>query len=241
MTSRISLSALAALLMMISVVPFAPASADHGDGHLDRTITVSGAGESFAPPDTASVSTGVVTEASDAKTAVRLNSSSVKSLFAALTRIGIGEADMQTSAFNVTPVYGRPQAGALPKIDGYRATNTVSVRVRDLSMLGRLLDSLIEAGANQMNSVHFYISDSEKHLDAARQRAVTDARRKAEIYASAAGAQLGRVIAISEGTVSAPSPVLLRSVMRAATQESVPVASGEQSVRVRITATYEIK
>ena len=223
-----------AFLAALAVTPV------RADDRADRTITVSGAGEAAAPPDTASVSVGVVTEAAEAGTAVSENNARVKTLFEAVRDAGISERDMQTQSFNVSPRYGRPQPGGTPRIEGYRAANTVSVRIRDLNRLGPVLDAMIRAGANQMNGVRFFIDKEDDLLDEARRRAVSDARRKAEIYAGSAGVKLGKVLAIREGVAASPEPVL-RTLARASSAESVPVARGEQTLRVTVTITYGLE
>ncbi len=227
-------------LTVLAVMTALVATPALADDHADRTITVSGTGEAAAPPDTASISVGVVTEASEAGAAVTENNAKVETLLKAVRDAGIAERDMQTQSFNVSPRYGRPQPGGTPRIDGYRAANTVAVRVRDLDALGRILDAMIRAGANQMNGVRFFIDKEEELLDEARRRAVADARRKAEIYTRSAGVKLGKVIAIREGAVASPGP-LLRTLARASSAESVPVARGEQTLHVTVTVTYGLE
>jgi uncharacterized protein YggE len=224
---------------VLAALAAAPALAADSDSRLERTVSVSGTGEVTAIPDTASVSVGVVTEDSEAGKAVHQNNQQVEELLKAIRRAGIGNQDIQTQSFSVSPRYGRPQPNGSPRIEGYRAANTVSVQVRNLKNLGKLLDTMIESGANQMNGVRFFVDQTEKLLDEARRRAVADARRKAQLYAGAADVRLGRVIEISEGAIAAPGPVL-RTLSRASA-ESVPIAQGEQTLRVSVSVTYALE
>jgi uncharacterized protein YggE len=128
---------------VLAALAAAPALAADSDSRLERTVSVSGTGEVTAIPDTASVSVGVVTEDSEAGKAVHQNNQQVEELLKAIRRAGIGNQDIQTQSFSVSPRYGRPQPNGSPRIEGYRAANTVSVRVRNLKNLGKLLGTMI--------------------------------------------------------------------------------------------------
>ena len=231
---------LAVIATFILVAAATAGSARADDDAPPRTITLTGQGEVSARPDTASVAAGVVTEAADARSAVRHNTAAVTGLFKALRDFGVAPRDMQTRGYTVSPSYTRPQPGQPPAIQGYRVSNTIAVRVRDLSKLGDLLDRMVSAGANQMNGVRFYIEDSEKLTDRARIAAVKDARRKAGLYAEAAGVHVGHVISIRETGAERPRPIL-RAMVQAAPANGVPVAAGEETVRVSVSVTYAIE
>lgn len=224
----------AAILITMATGP--ARAADH---QPVRTLSLTGTGESSSPPDTATVSAGVVTEAPDAKSAVQRNSETVGSLFRSLKDMGIADRDMQTRSFNISPVYTRPPRGEQAQISGYRVSNSVTVRVRDLSELGTVLDRLVKAGANQMNGVSFYIDRPADLMDEARRRAVADVRRKADVYAEAAGIRIKGILSISEGGGRPPQPML--RTMAAESAENVPVAAGEQTISASVTITYEIE
>ena len=225
---------------LILAAPFASARADDHDDRSRRTISVSGSGEVSMRPDTANITAGVLTEGEDAKAALRANSETVAKIFAALKDAGIEGRDMQTSNFGISPRYDRPDRNQPPRLTGYRVSNQVSVRVRDLESLGVLLDALAVAGANQMNGIRFYVEDSTQQTDEARRRAVADARRKAELYAVAAGAELGGVLSISESGGRPPQPVF-RAMAVAEDAKSVPVAPGEQTISASVSITYRLK
>lgn len=205
-----------------------------------RHVTVSAEGRVSARPDMARISTGVVSEADTASAALRANSATMEKLLSSLKAAGIAAADIQTSQFNVSPRYVHDRDGRKPpRIEGYSVTNEVHLAVRDLARLGELLDKLVELGANQIGGLSFDVAGSEALKDEARKLAISNARRRAEIYATAAGATVGDVIAISEETphIQPMRPMLARAAMA----ESVPIAEGSQEIEARVTVTWELK
>ena len=111
---------------------------------------------------------------------------------------GIPARGHQTTTLNVEP--RTPSQGGRPAtINGYRVVNQVRLTVRDVKRLGDILDQAIALGANQINSIGFDVSNAEVLRDQARKQAMENARRRAELYAQAAGAQLGPVLQIAEG------------------------------------------
>ncbi len=166
---------------------------------MERTITVSATGTSTAVPDSARIETGVLAEAATAREALSANNAAMAKLIDGLKANGIEPKDIQTSNFNLNPRYTNPADGQPPVIDGYQAVNQVQVHVRDLDKIGDVLDKLVTLGANQMNGITFEVSAAETLRDAARKDAIANARRRAELYAAAAGAKVGKVMAINEG------------------------------------------
>jgi hypothetical protein len=157
----------------------------------------------------------------------------------ALKGAGIAEKDYQTSRLSLQPQYAPNRSGPSPVV-GYRASNRVTVRVRDVARLAGVIDVLVSAGANDIGGINFMVSNASKLLDEARERAVADARRKAEIYARAAGVTLGAPLSISEE--GAPGPVLYRAkVASAGMAVSAPVAQGEETLQVNVSVSWAIK
>lgn len=232
----------AAGILFLALAPAATATADDHERPF-RTISLSGTGEVQARPDTARVNAGVVTEGADARTALAANTAAMQALFKSLKDMGIADRDMQTRNFNISPryaPYNRTQPNRENRIIGYRVTNSVGVRVRNLDALGGLLDRLAQAGANQINGISFYVDKADNLMDEARRRAIADARRKAELYATEAGAELKRILTISEGGAVSPRPVF-RAMAVADSKESVPVARGEQTISASVSVTYELE
>ena len=209
-----------------------------------RTITITGEGEVTAAPDIAYVETGVVTEGKTAAEALAANTAAMEQVFAGLGEAGIEKKDMQTSQFSVYPVYeqvkpedDRPHT---PKIGGYRVQNQLTVKVRDLTALGGILDKVVTLGSNQLSGIRFSIDEPETLLDEAREDAVKNALRKAKLYAGAAGVSLGEIMSISESGYSMPQPYYAKDMMMRAEASSVPMAPGEQTLSANVTLVIKI-
>ncbi len=228
-----------ALLAALVFGAAAPAQAQQPPPPLPPArIIVTGEGNVSVAPDYAEITSGVTTRAKTAKEATDANSQQMAALNAALRNAGIAPNDIQTVRFSVSPVYGTPQPSSPPKLVGYSVSNQVEVKVRQITKVGEILDALIAAGATDAGSVQFLHADASKALDQARQAAVADARRKAEIYAQSSGLKLGGVAWITEEPAYAPpSPMSLRTF---AASPPVPIAPGEDTLRVRITVGFEV-
>jgi uncharacterized protein len=156
----------------------------------------------------------------------------------ALKGAGIDEKDYQTSRLSLQPQYAPNRSGPSP-VAGYRASNRVTVKLRDVTKVASIIDVLVGAGANELGGINFVVSQASKLLDDAREKAVADARRKAEIYAKAAGVTLGEPLNISEEGGSGP-PVF-RSKMAAPMAAGAPVAQGEETLSVSVSVSWAIK
>ena len=202
-------------------------------------ITVTGEGRVAAVPDMATVTLGVSAQAETARAAMDQTSAGVAALLAQLADSGIEERDIQTSGLSLGPVWDHSRSGGEPPtITGFSAANTVTVRVRALDGLGRLLDGALAGGVNTLHGVSFGLQEPEPRLDEARAEAVADAWRKAELLAGAAEVSLGPILSIAEDTgMAGPAPMFR---MEAAMAEAVPVAAGETTVTARVTIVWEI-
>lgn len=206
---------------------------------LERTVTVSAAGQARAEPDIARISAGVAVEASTAREALTANSAAMARIIAGLKDNGIDAKDIQTSSFSIDPRYNNPLEGQTAVITGYRVSNQVEVTARDLQRLGEVMDSLVVLGANQMHGLTFDVSKAETLKDDARKDAIANALRRAKLYANAAGAEVGEVIAIAEEAAQfQPVAVPMQRAMKA---ESVPIESGSQTLEARVTVTWALK
>jgi uncharacterized protein YggE len=130
-------------------------------------------------------------------------------------------------------------SGSEPKLSGYSVSNQVNVTIREIGKVGDVLDRVVAAGATDAGNVSFLVSDASKALDQAREAAIADARRKAEVYARAAGVTLGRVVSIEEESGSS-SPVPMRALALPAPSMQMPIAPGENTLRARVTVGFEI-
>jgi len=203
------------------------------------SITVVGSATASGRPDTAEVSAGVVTQATTAAQALAQNSAAMQNVLKVATDLGIADKDIQTTGINISPqrAQARPGAQQPGTIVGYEVSNQVRVKVRDLAVLGRLLDALVGQGANALGGIAFSIADPSPLLQQARSRAVADALQKAQVYAAAAGVKVGRVIFIRDASPGMPRPLSARVMASAA----VPVAPGEQELEVSVSVTYAIE
>jgi uncharacterized protein len=245
--SLIVLAACAAALVLGA--PQAEAGADEDDD--PPTVSVTGTGKISAAPDIAEISVGVLTHGSTARQALAANSEAMAALLETIKQHGVAAKDVQTTQFQVMPQYSQPRPGApvagdnaefVPHVVGYRVINSVEVTARDISRLGALLDSVVQAGANQMYGISFRIDHPEKLLDEARKRAMADAKHKAELLAGEAGVVLGPPRRIEESGGTFPQPrMMYQAGARMAAAAPVPVAAGEQELSVSVHVIYEIK
>ncbi len=202
----------------------------------EKMVTVTGEATVSVAPDTAVIRIGVTTLGDNARQASETNAKQMTAVLAAIERSGIPDRDVQTSLLSVQPKYD-PNKGGTARLTGFQVTNRVTVKIRDVDALPAILDRAIGAGANEMSGIEFVVSEHSKMLDQARSEAIADARRKAELYAQAAGAKIGSVVSISEEGVT-PGPRPVRQAMRAG---AVPVAPGEQELRAVVTVSYSLE
>lgn len=206
-----------------------------------RTISVGGSGRAFLPPEIATISIGVRTEDSDAAQAVEDSNSQVVTLKEALLAMGVEERDIQTTSFNIYPNQQFDETGR-PVSTTYVVENTVTVTVRDLDMLGELLGTAVEAGANQIYGIQFDAEDRSEALSQARRAAVEDARAKAEELAAAAGVSLGELQSISEIS-GIPVPYFdgRGGVAAEAAVSAVPISPGQLTITVDVSLVFAIE
>jgi uncharacterized protein len=200
-------------------------------------ITVSGEATVSVAPDLAQVEAGVTSDAKTAREASEANNAAMGKLLLALKAAGIDAKDIQTSRLSLQP-QSAPNRSTNTVV-GYRASNQVTVRLRDVTKVASTIDLLVGAGANDIGGINFMVSQASKLLDDAREQAVADARRKAEIYAKAAGVTLGAPLNISEE--GSPGPVFRGKMMAAAPMAATPVAQGEQTLSVTVGVSWAIK
>lgn len=203
------------------------------------TITVNGEATISVPPDVAQIDSGVTTEAKTAREASDANNKAMGGVLQALKNAGIAEKDIQTSRLSLSPQSAASRNANAPfQIVGYRASNRVTVTIRDITKVADTIDVLVGAGANEISGISFMVSKASKLLDEARVEAIGDARRKADIYARAADVSIGAPLSISEETT--PGPIPYRK-LAAGVSAAAPVAQGEETLRVTISVSYELK
>jgi len=212
----------------------APARADD----FPSAISVSGEATVSVTPDLAQIDAGVANDAKTAKEASDANNAAMGKVLLALKGTGIAEKDYQTSRLSLQPQYGQNKSTGASPVIGFRASNRVTVKIRDVTKVAGIIDTLVGAGANDIGNISFEVTQASKLLDDAREQAVADARRKAEIYAKATGVTLGAPLSVSEG--GAPVPLFKA---RMATPQMAPaaVAPGEETLSVTVNVSWAIK
>ena len=230
--------------VMAAAAMAAPAIADAQGTHAEISGTrldVTARGDVRRVPDVAVISAGVVTNAADAAGAMRDNAGRMGRVLAALKKAGVADKDVSTSSVSLSPQY-RYVENEAPAIIGYQASNQVTVRFRDIAKSGTILDALVKEGANQINGPTLMIDKPEAAQDEARVAAIKAARARADLYASALGMKVKRVVSISEseGYSGGPVPVMAMRQMDsvAAKTEIMP---GEQSIGVNVSVVFELQ
>lgn len=207
------------------------------DGTL---LNVSASAEASRVPDVATLSAGVVTEAADGNTAMRQNAQQMDKVLAAVKAAGIAERDVQTSGINLSPRY-RYAENETPKITGYQASNTVSLKVRDIGALGKVLDALAAQGANQINGPSFQIDEPGPVEDEARLEALKKAQQRADKYARSLGLKVRRIVSISESGGGFRPMMMARSMSASMSADvATPVSPGETTVSVNLEVVFEL-
>jgi uncharacterized protein YggE len=228
------------LIALAAASPVAPCLAQPSQAELPPAISVSGEASVSVPPDLAMIDAGVASDAKTAHDAAEANNAAMSKVLQALKNAGVEDKDYQTSRLSLQPQYapGRPGQST---VTGYRASNRITIKLRDVGKVAGVIDTLVGAGANDVGNIYFTVAEPSKLLDQAREKAVADARRKAEIYAKAAGVTLGAPLSISEdGT---PTPLFRVKTLAApmAAAAPTPVAQGEETLSVTVNVIWGIK
>ena len=220
---------------MVAAMMAVPAA---GWADMVRHITVTGEGVVAATPDMATISLGVQHVADTPEIVMMQTAQASQAVVSRLKMMGIAEADMQTSNLSLHQVENYDRNNQ-PRIEGYRASNSLRVQVRDLDQLGPVLTAVLQDGANNFGGLSFGLSEPRPAQDQARQAAVKDALAKAALYAEAAGVELGDVVSISEaGGHDVPMPMMR---MEMAVGSDMAVEAGELSLNQQVTVVLELK
>lgn len=197
-----------------------------------------------AAPDVATIGTGVQTKAPTAAQATKDNAAKMDGLIAALAKAGIAKADIQTSGINLNAQYdysnrdGQPSG---PRFLGYEASNQLSVKVRDVKKVGALLDTLVQAGATNINGPSFSVEDPSPLQAQARATALKTAKAQADFYAQAAGYRSARLVSISESSSGGNAPMPLMAARFKADAAPTPVEPGQVSAPISLTVQYALE
>jgi len=205
-------------------------------------LDISATGEVTRVPDLAIITAGVVTRSATAGGAIQQAATRMARVREALRQAGIADRDIQTSNISLEPQYTYAN-NQPPKLNGYSATNQLSIRFRDIENTGKILDALVAQGANQINGPNLTIDKPEAALDEARAKAVAAARARADLYARSLGMRVARVVSVSEsgGSFPVPPPMPMYARAEAAQAADSKIEAGEQKLQVNLAVTFELQ
>ena len=207
-----------------------------------RLINSSGIGQIALAPELAYVYIGVQSQSDNVASALSTNNEKAQAIAQALRELGIEDKDIQTSSFNVYP---QQQYGPQGEVTGtlYNVDNTVYLTVRNLQILGQVLDVTVRAGANSINGISFDVTEESKNkaVADARKLAVESARAQAQALADAAGVQLGPLQSLNAYQTGQPVPMYEAKGGFAADAAQVPISAGQINIRVEVSASYQIQ
>ena len=207
-----------------------------------NTVSFSGEGKVVSKADIAAVYLSIVTESATSKSAQDDNSKKSKAVVEFLKKQKIEDKDIKTVSYNIYPQYTYPRYDK-PVISGYQVNQTMTIKIRNLDEVSAILDGVVSAGANQINSLSFEIDEPEKLKSDARKMAIADAKKKARELEKELGIDLGKIINFSENTGGFPTPVYLEAKgdMGGGGDSGPSVPSGENEISVNVYLTYQIK
>lgn len=204
-------------------------------------LDINATGEVGRVPDVAVISAGVVSRASTATAALSDSADRMSRVLAALKAAGVADRDVQTSNVSLNPEYRYPQDQA-PQLVGYTASNTLSIQFRDIRNSGKILDTLVKEGANQINGPTLVVDKPEAALDEARAKAIASGRARADLYARSLGMRVVRVVSVNEGvSYAAPPPPPPMMMAARGERDQTKVVPGEQKLQVNLAMTFELQ
>ncbi|GBD34488.1 26 kDa periplasmic immunogenic protein [bacterium HR35] len=204
-----------------------------------RTFSVTGEGKEIAVPNIAEIRIGVITEGSDLKTLQQENSDKMNKIINFLKAQGINEKDIKTENYSITPKYDYTLSPY--KIVGYTISQNLVVKIRDLSKIGEILEGAVKNGANNVSGPNFTIDEPKVYLEKARERAILDAKEKADKIAKTAGFKLGKIISINELSTPEVIPLYTLGLEKLELKTTPQVEPGSQEIKVQVNITFEIR
>lgn len=204
-------------------------------------LSVTGEGRVKSSPDVAEVTLGVSFEAGTVAEARERAAEAMTAMIEALKTNEVEEKDIQTTHFSIEPQYDYEDGRQ--RLRGYRATNIVTAKIRDIDRTGEVIDAAVSAGgdAAQVQALRFTIDDPAELQNEARRLAMQNAREKAKVLADAGGVELGDVVSVSESVSGFPPPIPFAAREAQAAVDQTPIQPGELEVVVTVTVLYELR
>mgnify|MGYP000229829210 CR=1 FL=1 len=207
-------------------------------------IWVSGSGKVSVTPDIAILRLGIESQDSSVAAAQAQAAEAMNAVMAALEDNGVAEKDIQTQYFNIRKVSRWDEKQGREVVIGYRVTNMVTAKIRDMDKVGAIIDSVAVVGGNlaRIDSLNFSIDEPSAYYDEARGKAMADAAAKAEQIAKLAGVELGKPIYIAEST-NYPYPIYRQDFFEKAAgapMAETPISPGEMEITLDIQVVYAI-
>jgi len=231
-------------------------------------IQVSGEGKAYLKPDVAMISFGVTSEATKSQDAVNKNNEKMNAVIAAIKSLGVEGKDIQTTLYNLTPLYDYPvypvkgSAGSMAPardsvgvssaspiyvqggrvLSGYSLEQQVSVKIRNFDNINAILDKATFAGATNVGQLSFTVDDPEMARSQAREEAIKNAKEKLAIIAKQSGLRVGKLVNVSEGYNNYPQPMYASMAKDAGVESTAPqIQTGQMEISSSITLTYQVK
>jgi len=232
------------LVLMISLLLIGCESQETtgANGSQQTGVWVSGTGKVTAVPDVAIFSLGVEAQEKTVKEAQSEAISAMNAIITALKANGVAEKDIQTQWYNISPVMKWVEDTNEQITIGYKVSNMVTAKIRDISKAGTIIDAVAEAGGNltRINSISFTVDDPTAYYNQAREKAMQDANAKAEQMATLAGITLGKPTYISESGGYIPTPYYLKDYAEGGSA-STPISPGELDITLSVQVAYAIE
>ncbi len=205
------------------------------------TFQVNGEGKATAVPDIANVTIGIQASGQTVKAAQDQINATINNISGAVKNLGVDVKDIQTTNYSIHPNYDFRESSQ--RITGYSASTNLSIKVRQIDGVNDVIDAATANGANQVGGINFDIDNKSKLENEAREKAVTDAKKKAENAAKIAGFKLGRIINYSENFGGYPIPISLRTMAMGSAEDSeaTQVEVGSTDITVSVILSYEIQ
>jgi uncharacterized protein YggE len=232
-------------IFLLCFQPYAHGQSASSNDSPVPTLTVRGSGEVAAAPDQALVQLGVTAQSGRATDAQQQVNRIVGAILKAIEATGISREDISTTELTLGPVYERTNPSSagqanFPRIVGYLATNVVRIEIHAINKIGDVIDAGIGAGANRLEGLSFGLKDDTLFRKKALQKAVLNAREKAEAIAEALNLRLVRILAITEEGIQTLRPQFRVQRMVSAAAESTPVEPGRIQVGASVVLDYQI-